>query len=394
MYVKYVTLAIPDVTNSLYYENPFRPPLELAIGEMAWQHPGALLATVAVHAFALFDQDFPFAFVREIDPWYRWPLSVLNYVFLLGAFVGIAIGLRGTARQPAELLRRQRFTVLAFTLAVLALCAVILPTKIEGRYALPFYLLLAPPFVLAAVQVYAAVPTAGPLRLSLGAVAVAAWVGIAAAGSIWVQNQAPVLVTLRGGTVSPGAAAAQEASPAPIPSAGPTATAQPTPEIPSARYVVDLPREMGISTGTMLDVTVTNTGREAWNVRAPYPVNVSARFIAQNTALHQRVKGLMKDSQAVQLPGRRCARRLGDGPAADPGPAGAGSVHVDGPRDATRRARLRDQRRARRQGRGLTVAASGGGSQVRPWLGRGRPVYFGPSWRRRARLSGKQRRRR
>jgi hypothetical protein len=154
-----------------------------------------------------------------------------------------------------------------------------------------------------AVQVYAAVPTAGPLRLSLGAAAVAAWVGIAAAGSIWVQNQAPVLVTLRGGPVSTGAATAQEASPAPIPTTGPTAPAQPTPEIPSARYVVDLPREMGISTGTVLDITVTNTGRETWNVRAPYPVNVSARFIAQNTALHQQVKGLMKDSQAVQLPG-------------------------------------------------------------------------------------------
>ena len=209
MYLKYVTLFIPDVTNSVYYENPFWPP-GTTVGEMVREHPAAYLATLAVHAFATVDQDFPFTFVREVDPWYRWPLSLLNYLFLLGAGVGMVLGLRGTAGQPKDALLRQRVTLLAFGLAGLAFWAVHLPTKPESRYALPLYLLMAPPFALAAVWLAAALPTAGARRLTLGALAVAVWVGLCAAASIWIQNQAPVLVALRGG----GSGAVASARPA------------------------------------------------------------------------------------------------------------------------------------------------------------------------------------
>lgn len=305
-YSKYATLAIPGVPSTLFYDNPFRPPPGLTMQEVLWEHPGSYLATLSVHAFALVDQDLPFTFVRDVDPWYRWPLSVLNYLFLLGAFVGVAIGLRGTAHRPGELLRRQRFTVLACGLAALAVVAVYLPTAVESRFSLPLYLLLAPPFALAAVRVYDTVPTAGAWRVSLGVLVVAVWVGLAAAASTWVQDQAPLLVALRGGSVETPAAASPAGSvtaQAPQPPAEPTGPPRPTPEIPSARYVAELPRELEISTGTELDVTVTNTGRETWNVQGPYPVNVTARFVAQRTELHEQVKGLMKESQAVTLPG-------------------------------------------------------------------------------------------
>ena len=49
-------------------------------------------------------------------------------------------------------------------------------------------------------------------------------------------------------------------------------------------------------------MTVTNAGQETWNVHGEYPVNVAARFVAQTTELHERVKGLMRDSQSVELP--------------------------------------------------------------------------------------------
>jgi hypothetical protein len=176
-------------------------------------------------------------------------------------------------------------------------------TSVESRFSLPLHLLLAPPFALAAVRVYAAVPTAGAWRLSLGTLAIAVWVGLCAAASVWVQNQAPVLVALRGGGVGAVADASQAAIQAPQPLSGPTVTPRPLPEIPSARYVADLPREMSISSGTVLDVTVTNTGREVWNVDGPNPVHVAARFIAQKTELHEQVKGFMKESQGVNLPG-------------------------------------------------------------------------------------------
>jgi hypothetical protein len=161
---------------------------------------------------------------------------------------------------------------------------------------------MAPTFALAAVRLSTALPTTGTSRLSLGALAVAVWVGLCAAGSIWVQNQAPVLVALRGGG-SGAVATAPSAIPAPQPAAGPTAAPGSQLETPSASYVVDLPRELEISSGMPLDVTVTNTGREAWPVDGPSPVHVAARFIAQRTGLHKQVKGLMKESQTVELPG-------------------------------------------------------------------------------------------
>ena len=69
-----------------------------------------------------------------------------------------------------------------------------------------------------------------------------------------------------------------------------------------AKYVTDLPRELVAGRSTEFDVAVTNAGRETWNVRGDYPVNVAARFVAQTTELHQRVVGLMRDSQSVELP--------------------------------------------------------------------------------------------
>lgn len=303
MYIKSATLALPGVPNMVHYENPLRPPPDLTLAEIVREHPFLYVMSFGLHAFALVDQSFPFTYIRDVKPWYRWPLSIPNYIFLLGAFAGLVLGLRGRASQPADQLRRQRFTLLACALTGAALVAVFLPVVVESRYGVPLYLLLAPAFALAAVWVYAALPTAGPWRFSLGALAVAAWVGGMASASVWVENQAPLLVALRGGDVATPATANQPASQVSQPAVTPAAPPQPTPEIPSARYVADLPRELSISTRTEFDVTVTNTGRETWNVDGPYPVNVAVRFIAQRTEIHDQVKGLMRDSRSVKLPG-------------------------------------------------------------------------------------------
>ena len=303
MYIRSVTLALPGVPSMVHYENPLRPPPGLTLAEVIREYPVRYFASYGLHAFALVDQDLPFTYVRDVKPWYRWPLSILNYVFLLGAFAGLVLGLRGRALQPADQLLRQRFTMLACALTGAALVAIYLPVVVESRYGMPLYLLLAPSFALAAVWVYAALPTAGAWRLSLGTLAVAAWVGCMATASVWVEHQAPLLVALRGGDVATPATANQPASQVSQPAVVPAAPPQPTPEIPSARYVADLPRELSISTRTEFDVTVINTGRETWNVDGPYPVNVAVRFIAQRTELHDQVKGVMRDSRSVKLPG-------------------------------------------------------------------------------------------
>ncbi len=299
-YAKYGTLLVPGFPNTMFYDNPFLPAGELTVGAVLRERPVGYAATLALHAFALVDQDFPFAYIQDIDPWYRWPLSVLNYLFLLGAGVGLVLGLRrGDGQAGADGSRlRQRFIWLALLAPSLALVAVYLPTAVENRFSLPLYPLMTAPFVLAAVRVSRAAPTAGRARLTLGILAVVAWVGAASALSVWIQEQAGVLVMAR--EVKAGL------RPLPRPAAEPVAPGQPTPvpvrEIPSATYVVDLPRELSARRSAEFDVTVTNTGQETWNVRQPYPVNIAVRFVARSSDLQQRVKGLMRDSQPTSLP--------------------------------------------------------------------------------------------
>jgi hypothetical protein len=301
-HLKYATLVVPGVSNSMFYDNPFRLPTEDTVGQMLAGRPWAYLATLAVHAFGLVDQDFPLTYIRDVNPWYRWPLSLLNYLFLLGSLVGLAVGLRTVGQKPGPWAGRQRFTVLALGTAALALVAIYLPTAVESRYSLPLYFLLAAPFVLTVQHVSARLPTTGPVALSLGTLGVAAWVGLCAASSVWVQAQAPLLVEVREGRPGARAAAQRDVSPPtpPAPTAGPTTP--PAREIPVAKYDASLPAELVARRVAEFDVTVTNMGQEPWNRTGDYPVNVATRFIARSTDLYERVKGLMRDSQPAALP--------------------------------------------------------------------------------------------
>jgi hypothetical protein len=300
-YAKYATLVVPGVPNTLFYDNPFRPPPGWTVGQTLSARPLAYLATLAVHAFALVDQDFPLIYIRDVNPWYRWPVSVLSYLFLLGAAAGAVLGLRGTARGISEAPSRQRFAVVALGVAALAVVAIYLPTAVESRFSLPLYLLLAAPCALALSWVAARVPTAGPLAVSIGTLAVAVWVGLGAAGSIWLQGQAPLLVAVREGSAG-GQTASRSGSAPPEAAVSPGPSVVPAREIPLASYEADLPRELVVRKTVELDVTVTNQGQESWSPRGSYPVNVAARFIARTTELHERVKGLMRDSQPAALP--------------------------------------------------------------------------------------------
>jgi hypothetical protein len=312
-YAKYGTLVIPGLPNTLFYVNPFRPTGDVnEIGRVIIAEPGAYLATLAVHAFGMLDQDYPLTYIRDVDPWYRWPLSVLNYLFFLGALVGVLVSVRRAVGACSEAERRQHVVVVALSVTALAVVAIYLPTAVESRFSLPLYLLFAAPCVLAARRAPELVATGHPLTLSLGVLLVVAWVGGAAAASVWLQSQAPMLKQARTGVaVSPETA--QVSAPQPGATAGPTAP--PEREVPVVEYVAALPREAPARRFVEFDVTVTNKGREAWNRSGAYPVNVAVRFVAQNTELYQRVKGLMMDSQPTDLP-------------ADIEPGASATVHV------------------------------------------------------------------
>src|SRR5215212_11200493 len=91
--LKYATFVLRDypVYPAVFYVNPFDPG-QPSLRFFAETNPLGLVATWTLHAFGLFDQDYPFPFVRETDGWYRWPLSVLGYLFLWSAVIGLVIG--------------------------------------------------------------------------------------------------------------------------------------------------------------------------------------------------------------------------------------------------------------------------------------------------------------
>ena len=301
-YAKTASLAVPGAPSALLYENPLRPTPDLPLGQIVVDEPGRLLATLLIHAFALLDQDFPFAYIRDFDPWYRWPISLMGHLFVLGAMFGLVVGLRTRATTSGSVLRQRRFALLALGTAAVAVIAVYLPMDIQVRYALPLYPLLAAPFAIGVGEAARVARSASLARIAPGVLVVAVWLGGTAALSVWLQAQAPMLVALREGSIGPRAIARRDAKPAAQPTPIPGPTVPPPREIPVAKYVTDLPRELVAKRSTELDVTVTNAGHETWNVRGEYPVNVAARFVAQTTELHERVKGLMRASQSVELP--------------------------------------------------------------------------------------------
>ena len=140
--------------------------------------------------------------------------------------------------------------------------AVYLPSAVECRFALPLYPLLALPFLLA-VERIAGATIGRPARLVLVLAGGAAWVGLMAATSLWLDRQAPALVSAR------------------------AALAAPLPPSPSAKYTLNLPEDWEPGQTVTIPITVTNTGADTWNIDGFFPVTVRAQFLAQKTEQHR-----------------------------------------------------------------------------------------------------------
>ena len=98
-FLKYGTVVIGNERPELCYDNPFRRPDISKPAEFLRKRPLGYALTLLLHGFALLDQDFPFPYIRDLHPWYRWPLSVLNYLFLAGVMYGVLIAIRRYARR-------------------------------------------------------------------------------------------------------------------------------------------------------------------------------------------------------------------------------------------------------------------------------------------------------
>jgi hypothetical protein len=188
--LKYGTLVMPGRPPQLVYRNPFYPPGVSRPAEFLRRSPRNYLATLGLHAFALFDQDLPFTYVRNVRPAYRWPLSLLNYAYLYLCIVGLVIGL-GRSRGAAPSVRLYFWSAAIVCAAYVVLY---LPVAVETRFSLPVYLLLAPACVFAIAWLSQRRSGTIVAMTIAGAGFLAACVQI----SLWLTRQAPALASVLG----------------------------------------------------------------------------------------------------------------------------------------------------------------------------------------------------
>jgi glycosyl transferase family 22 (putative mannosyltransferase) len=188
--LKYGTLVMPDRLPTLVYGNPFCPPGVSSPLQFASRQPLGYLATLALHGFALFDQDLPFTYVVNPKPAYRWPLSLLNYAYLFLCIVGMVVGLFrcGSASPSVKLYFSGAAVVCA------AYVALYLPVAVESRFSLPVYLLLGPACVFAVA--WLSQRRSGTLVALV--IAGGGFLAVCVQLSLWMTRQAPVLQELVG----------------------------------------------------------------------------------------------------------------------------------------------------------------------------------------------------
>ena len=184
-FLKYAT-ALPPVPNpSIFYDNPFANagPVNAA-RPVTWyaQYPLAGTLTLALHTFNMLDQDLLFTYSRDLDPWYRIPLGILNHALVATALVGIALLVARARRE--RLYALAAVATIAYLVSHIALHAT---SAVEMRFGLPL-LVLAGPAAIAAVRELARARTKW---LLMSAIAILGYTAAAFALSDWVRHQAP-----------------------------------------------------------------------------------------------------------------------------------------------------------------------------------------------------------
>lgn len=139
--LKYGTVVIPGLSPFLTYVNP------LYAGDpgpraFLSHHPLRYLATLAIHAFGLLDQDLPFTYITDFTPWYRWPLQTLSWLLVaVAAIGGIVEGARLVRRRSLD---ESGLVLVAAVLVGGAYAVVYLPVAVEARFGLPLFALMTP----------------------------------------------------------------------------------------------------------------------------------------------------------------------------------------------------------------------------------------------------------
>jgi hypothetical protein len=188
--IKYATAMPPVSQGAIYYENPLLAGTKVE-EQAPWRwyldHPGRGVLTLALHTFNLTDQDLLFTYSRDLDPWYRVPLGIVNHAIVALGLLGLFLGVRRVVAQGTP---EQRDAMLVLLVMTGANWAVYSWTAVEMRFGSVLLLLLFP-FAGYALARLAA--ERGPGMRAVAGVGVALYVALALALSSWVREQAPLI---------------------------------------------------------------------------------------------------------------------------------------------------------------------------------------------------------
>lgn len=193
-HMKYATAMPPIPKPQVDYINPLVEGTEVDPDKpMQWyfQHPFRGAATIALHTFNMLDQDLLFTYARDLDPWFRIPLGVVNHAVLALGLIGLALLGRRVLPQPGA--GRDAFLVLVAGL--LANWAVYATSMVEMRFG---SVILMAAFPLAGFALALARGRWTERQVDLAGVAVAAYVVAALALSGWVREQSAEIRQARG----------------------------------------------------------------------------------------------------------------------------------------------------------------------------------------------------
>lgn len=190
-YLKFVSLVIPGGSSGIIYQNPFitsaiTSPLDLLLKE-----PLNFLMTLGIHLFALFDHDYAFPYVVNVDVGYRLPLSILNYGFLFSSLVGLFTWMQRALR--LRFCDRLDWALAGMLLGAVFYVMEYLSTAIEPRFSLPVYLFFSPFVVYAFSQTRTVLAQRHWKTIAIGSLAFVGFLIMNLTIYHWLQSQVPFL---------------------------------------------------------------------------------------------------------------------------------------------------------------------------------------------------------
>ena len=184
--LKYATAMPPVPSPSVYYNNPLWVGTTMSeTSPWTWYfaYPLRGVVTVALHTFNMIDHDLLFTYSRNLTPWYRIPLGIVNHTVVAFGLVGLML-VRRDVRAASDVRWRDAYIVLLAAIA--SNWAVYAWTDVEMRFGSVLLLVLFPFAGYAAMR---AATTRDARKRTAVVLGTAVYVVLALVLSAWVRDQ-------------------------------------------------------------------------------------------------------------------------------------------------------------------------------------------------------------